>query len=192
MQVVRWLRVYGGDRASVAWRALGMRGWINMASGWNDVADLFPGLDAGDLVDAHNYESPPRCALRRPGEPARYEALRQTFALWPLPLTGRALALGEYGGLGLPLPGHEWSPETSWAYGAVSHSAEDLAQRLSALAQRAKALLCSDLVSALVYTQWNDVEEEVNGLVSYDRRPKLPSSVLRRFNEQLKEVGLKR
>ena len=31
-----------------------------MASGWNDVADLFPGLDAGDLVDAHNYESQPQ------------------------------------------------------------------------------------------------------------------------------------
>ena len=31
-----------------------------MASGWNDVADLFPGMDGGDIVDAHNYEVPPR------------------------------------------------------------------------------------------------------------------------------------
>ena len=81
MQVVRWLRNHGGDRASDALELLifhifdskstylskieerkqTWRGWINMASGWNDVADLFPGLDAGDLLDAHNYESPP-CA----------------------------------------------------------------------------------------------------------------------------------
>ncbi|CAK9016935.1 unnamed protein product [Durusdinium trenchii] len=47
MQVVQWLRQFGGNR------------WINMASGWNDVADLFPGMDAGDLVDAHNYENLP-------------------------------------------------------------------------------------------------------------------------------------
>ena len=118
---------------------------------------------------------------------ARYKALSDTFKLWPLPFNGRALALGEYGGLGLVLQGHEWSPETSWAYG-VSDSAEQLGQRLQALAQRATELFCQDLVSAVVYTQWNDVEEEINGLVSYDRHQKLPKELLRHVNEQLQEA----
>eukprot|EP00434_Breviolum_minutum_P010623 symbB.v1.2.009372.t1/scaffold592.1/size209785/13 len=164
MQVVQWLRQFGGNR------------WINMASGWNDVADLFPGLDAGDLVDAHNYESQP------------YEGLRSTFQLWPLPLSGRALALGEYGGLGFPVEGHEWSPETSWAYGNVSLSAEDFAERLKSLGARLQELLCENWISAVVYTQWNDIEEEVNGLVTYDRVAKLSRSIVEDFNWQLKEA----
>ena len=40
-----------------------------MASGWNDVADLFPGMDAGDLVDAHNYENLPHQSYRMGGQP---------------------------------------------------------------------------------------------------------------------------
>ncbi|CAE7903769.1 EBM, partial [Symbiodinium sp. KB8] len=161
MQVVRWLRRFGGSR------------WIDMASGWNDVGDLFQGEDAGDLVDAHNYETAP------------YDGLRSTFQLWPLPLAGRALALGEYGGLGYPFEGHEWSPETSWAYGNVSHTSKDFAIKFLDLGFRLEALLCENWVSAVVYTQWNDIEEEINGLVTYDRIPKLPQPVLLEFNGRL-------
>merc|ERR1712083_351967 len=100
VQVVRWLREFGGGR------------WVNAASGWNDVADLFPGTDLGDLVDVHNYEGLP------------HGSLNGTFTTWPLPLTGRALALGEYGGLGFPVEGHEILPESSWAYGEVAMTPE--------------------------------------------------------------------
>ncbi|CAJ1365737.1 unnamed protein product [Effrenium voratum] len=164
MESVQWLRQFGGDR------------WINMASGWNDVADLFPGMDGGDIVDAHNYEVPP------------YDGLRSTFTQWPLPLAGRALALGEYGGLGFPLEGHEWLPETSWAYGNVSLTAEDFGRQLLALGSRLAELLCESRISTLVYTQWNDIEEEVNGLVTYDRVAKLPWSTILEFNSRLNEA----
>ncbi|CAL1154425.1 unnamed protein product [Cladocopium goreaui] len=166
MQVVQWLRQFGGDR------------WINMASGWNDVADLFPGMDGGDVVDAHNYEQQP------------YDGLRSTFQLWPLPLAGRALVLGEYGGLGFPMEGHEWSPATSWAYGNVSMTSEDFAQRLLSLGARLQELLCENWISGVVYTQWNDIEEEVNGLVTYDRVAKLSRSIVANFNQQLKATSL--
>ena len=39
-----------------------------MASGWNDVADLFPGMDGGDVVDAHNYEQQPRLRIKWDGD----------------------------------------------------------------------------------------------------------------------------
>jgi hypothetical protein len=39
-----------------------------MASGWNDVADLFPGMDGGDVVDAHNYEQQPRLGIKWDGD----------------------------------------------------------------------------------------------------------------------------
>eukprot|EP00929_Paragymnodinium_shiwhaense_P090916 TRINITY_DN50996_c0_g1_i1.p1 TRINITY_DN50996_c0_g1~~TRINITY_DN50996_c0_g1_i1.p1 ORF type:complete len:624 (-),score=76.99 TRINITY_DN50996_c0_g1_i1:344-2215(-) len=157
MKVVRWLRNFGGGR------------WINAASGWNDVADLYPDLDAGDLLDVHNYESPP------------YGSLVGTFTHWPLPIQGRALAVGEYGGLGLYVDGHEFAPESSWAYGNVSHNKEELAAGLLSLADRLQTLLCESRVSAAVYTQWNDVETEVNGLVTYDRVPKVSMEIMKQF-----------
>ena len=89
MKVVQWLRDFGGGR------------WVDAASGWNDISDLYPGADGGDLVDVHNYEGPP------------HEELNSTFRVWPLPVGGRALALGEYGGLGLALEGHEWDEDNS-------------------------------------------------------------------------------
>ncbi|OLP99634.1 hypothetical protein AK812_SmicGene17817 [Symbiodinium microadriaticum] len=113
---------------------------------------------------------------------------RSTFQLWPLPLAGRALALGEYGGLGYPFEGHEWSPETSWAYGNVSHTSKDFAIKFLDLGFRLEALLCENWVSAVVYTQWNDIEEEINGLVTYDRIPKLPQPVLLEFNGRLAQA----
>jgi len=161
MKVVQWLREFGGGR------------WINAASGWNDVSDLHPELDAGDLADVHNYEGPP------------YQNLSGTFSTWPLPFGHRALALGEYGGLGLPIDGHEVNPELSWAYGVVSMTAAELGHALLALADRLGRLLCESRVSAAVYTQWNDIETEVNGLVTYDRVPKVDLQTLRDFAASL-------
>ncbi|CAE8710085.1 unnamed protein product [Polarella glacialis] len=164
MRVVQWLRNFGGNR------------WVNAASGWNDVGDLFPEGDAGDLADVHNYEGLP------------FDKLNGTFSSWPLPFAGRALALGEYGGLGLSVDGHEWSPETSWAYGAVSTTSQELGQKLLALAERLSALLCESRVSAAIYTQWNDIETEVNGLMAYDRLPKLPYETLHKFASTLMQA----
>jgi len=162
LRVIRWLRDFGGNR------------WINTASGWNDISDLFQDSDTGDLADAHNYENLP------------YEGLQGTFQIWPLPFAGRGLALGEYGGLGYPMEGHEWSPETSWAYGNVSTSTEEFHWKLLGLAQRLAKLLCENRVSAAVYTQWNDIEDEVNGLVTYDRLPKLQYATLLEFADIVK------
>lgn len=155
LEVVRWLREFGGGR------------WVNSASGWNDIADLYPGADHGDVADVHNYEGPP------------FQTLNGTFTKWPLPFAGRALALGEYGGLGLPVDGHEWSPENSWAYGEVSRTLQEFEEAMLALAGRLVMLLCESRVSAAVYTQWNDIETEVNGLVTYDRAPKVSREVMR-------------
>merc|ERR1712194_536566 len=157
VESVRWLRNFGGGR------------WINAASGWNDISDINPAVDLGDLADVHNYEGPP------------HGHLNGTFMTWPLPYEGRALTLGEFGGLGLPVDGHEWMPEGSWAYGVVSNTAAELHDALLALAGRVGSLLCESRVSAVVYTQWNDIETEVNGLVTYDRVPKVPMETMREF-----------
>jgi beta-galactosidase/beta-glucuronidase len=109
------------------------------ASGWNDVAG------AGDIHDIHVYPGPGM----PPTEP------------------NRAVVLGEFGGLGLPLRGHTWQDEKNWGYRNFKTPAE-LTNAYVQLVTALRPLIGKGL-SAAVYTQTTDVEVEVNGLMTYDR-----------------------
>ena len=96
----------------------------------------------------------------------------------------RTVALSEYGGIAWPMPGHE-PPRKTYGYGTARSRAElterycDL-QRKTILPQLKKGL------SALVYTQLTDVEDEVNGLFTYDRTAIKPdAAAVRAVNEAL-------
>jgi hypothetical protein len=126
---------------------------VNSASGWND-------LGTGDVHDIHSYPGP--------------EA--------PPPSDTRAVVLGEFGGLGLPLSGHTWQTEDNWGY--VSYpDAEALTEAYEALLLRLRELIDYSGLAAAVYTQTTDVEIEVNGLMTYDREIiKMPEDRVREAN----------
>lgn len=111
---------------------------VNPASGGND----FP---VGDMKDDHFYPGP--------GSP-------------PV-LPERAVVLGEYGGLGLPLKGHTWQDEKNWGYRSFN-SRDELTAAYLKLIEGLRPLVATRLAAA-VYTQTTDVESEVNGLMTYDR-----------------------
>ncbi len=112
---------------------------VNPASGGNFYT-------CGDILDLHNY----------PG-PAMYLYDAQ-----------RANALGEYGGIGMVVDGHIWTPDRNWGYiqfktpGEVTDEYVKYARELLRLAEQG--------FTAAVYTQTTDVEVEVNGLMTYDRK----------------------
>lgn len=110
------------------------------ASGWNDLAGV------GDAHDLHIYPGP--------GSPE--------------PESARAAVLGEYGGLGLPLPGHLWQEDRNWGYRTFKNK-EDLAAGYIKLVEKLRPFIALPGLSAAVYTQTTDVEGEVNGLMTYDR-----------------------
>lgn len=112
---------------------------VDVASGWAD-------RKSGDIHDIHAYPGPDM----------------------PQPEARRAIVLGEYGGLGLPLEGHTWQKMNNWGYKNISN-AEDLAVAYSELTSKLLDLKEKGL-SAAVYTQTTDVEGEVNGMMTYDRR----------------------
>jgi beta-galactosidase/beta-glucuronidase len=112
---------------------------VDNASGWNDA-------DAGDVVDRHEYVGPST----------------------PQPSDTRAAVLGEFGGLGLKVAGHEWNPQKSFNYEMQSDAAH-LNERYLGLIGRLPALMQLGGLSAAVYTQLTDVETEVNGIMTYDR-----------------------
>ncbi len=100
----------------------------------------------GDILDLHNYPAPDMY-LSDPD---------------------RANVMGEYGGIGLALEGHLWMPDRNWGYVQFKNEDEVTEEYI----RYAKILM--DLISkgftAAVYTQSTDVEVEVNGLMTYDRK----------------------
>ncbi|MBO0995839.1 PA14 domain-containing protein [Bacillus sp. SD088] len=112
---------------------------ISNASGWDD----YP---VGDVIDFHAYVGPAS----------------------PTPTEDRIAVLGEYGGLGLHVPGHEWSANV-FNY-EMQNSKEQLTNRYLGLIDGIKKLKEEPGLSAAVYTQLTDVEIEINGLLSYDRK----------------------
>lgn len=125
---------------------------VNSASGGNFV-------ETGDIMDIHVYPGP--------GAPDRQ--------------TGRAIVLGEFGGLGLPVEKHTWQDKNNWGYRNFT-DAKEMMIRYEELI-RNLALLKAKGLSAAIYTQTTDVEGEVNGFLTYDRDvAKMPIDWLRKVN----------
>ena len=115
----------------------------------------------GDVYSLHNYFYPLRV---RPKE--------------------RAVALSEYGGIAWPMPGHE-PPRKTYGYGTAKSRAE-LTARWKKLQLETVLPQLKNGLSALVYTQVSDVEDEVNGLFTYDRAALKPdAAAVRSVNEAL-------
>ncbi len=111
---------------------------VDSTTGWAD-------RGVGDFSDVHVYPGP--------GAPAKD----------PL----RALILGEFGGLGLPVPGHMWL-EKGWGYQSFK-TPKELTDRFVELMFDLRELITNQGLRGAVYTQTTDVETELNGLMTYDR-----------------------
>lgn len=113
---------------------------VNSASGGNHYTSC------GDILDLHNYPQP---------ELYLYD-------------TKRVTALGEYGGIGYAVDGHLWVPDRNWGY-VQFKSPEEVTDAYLKYTGMLKDMIKRGF-SAGVYTQTSDVEIEVNGLMTYDRK----------------------
>lgn len=143
-------------------RALDPTRPIDHASGWHDQG-------AGDLHSLHVY----------------FRAFRVKNS-WAA--DRRALALTEYGGYSLALAGHRWGPRT---FGYKKYRSEaELEAAFVRLHEREILPAVMRGLAATVYTQLSDVEDEVNGLVTYDRRvAKVPVATVREINRKLLQAA---
>ncbi len=116
----------------------------------------------GDMLDLHNYPGP---------EMYLYDGQRPTV-------------LGEYGGIGLALEGHLWSTDKNWGYIQFKDSKSVTDQYVSYAETLLKMIKTG--FSAAVYTQTTDVEGEVNGLMTYDRKViKMDEQRIREINRRI-------
>ncbi len=96
---------------------------------------------------------------------------------------GAPIFLSEFGGVGYILPDeHAVVPPDSWGYSGVEASASDALGRIRGLYE---AISRIRKITGVCYTQLYDVEQEVNGLVTYDRRPKFDHRLIREMNSLL-------
>jgi hypothetical protein len=127
---------------------------VNNASGWTDSG-------AGDVHDIHNYPGPAAPPIEKQ----------------------RAIVLGEFGGLGLPIEGHMWQTDKNWGYQNMS-SRDDLTDKYVRLLGRLWQLHDASGLCAGVYTQTTDVESESNGFMTYDR------AVLKMDEQRVRDANL--
>jgi hypothetical protein len=99
--------------------------------------------------------------------------------------------LGEYGGLGHPVEGHLWKVtkdnKGNWGYGGIedTKTCEGLEKTYLDLLAKVEELARKGLGGA-IYTQTTDVEIEINGLLTYDRKVlKFNPEVLKAAHERL-------
>ena len=94
---------------------------------------------------------------------------------------GSPIYLSEFGGIAYIPAGHE-VPQESWGYAGVEKTANDALDRLASLYD---GLLHIPQITGICYTQLTDVEQEVNGLMTYDRKPKFDVAKIKALNDLL-------
>jgi beta-galactosidase/beta-glucuronidase len=91
---------------------------------------------------------------------------------------GQPVIISEYGGIWWHSEDEE---KRSWGYGEKPKTLEELINRYKSLT---KTLLFNPAVAGLCYTQLYDIEQETNGLYTYDRKPKVKPEVIYKINKQ--------
>ncbi|BBY79780.1 glycoside hydrolase [Mycolicibacterium pulveris] len=147
---------------------------VNANSGVNCCKSR-PDSRAGDVYDDHTYVGP--------GRPVVHEQARKLDHP-PGPPEHRVVVNGEYGGLGLALARNRW-PGRPEAY-EMTDSQARLTERYVEVSRDLEEIVRKGGLSGAIYTQTTDVENEVNGFLSYDRW--LVKMVLRTVAERNRAV----
>ena len=131
-----------------------------------DPASGWENYEMADIIDRHNYSEP---------------------ALYDNPYNQRASICGETGGYGFVIDGHTWGNINN-PY-AMINTKEELTGKFNLFSDIAYSLTPNG-INGIIYTQISDVEEEVNGFYTYDRKVyKLqgdPETALKKSIQQMK------
>lgn len=126
-----------------------------------------------DLVTIHDYES------RQEVLEERYRAAESAVQAMPAnrrifvggaSYQGQPILVSEFGGIAFKKS--EWE---GWGYSGAENE-EDFLRKLKAVVD---PMFSSPVIQGYCYTQLTDVEQEINGLLTYDRQPKAPLEAIR-------------
>ena len=139
--------------------------------GWEHArTDLCTIHDYGDPEDlARRYRTPESSVAARPANRPVYVSGHG--------YRGEPILITEFGGIAFA------GEEAGWGY-TTADDAQEFLERYGALIE---SLLQSDAVQGFCYTQLTDVEQEVNGLLTFDRTPKAPLDRIREITTRSRQ-----
>ena len=135
------------------------------ASGWAHIEGLT------DIMDLHDYEQDPAKFAAKLAPLAEGGTYNVHWHAGPHHvMEAKPTFVSEYGGI-------RWAPkeDAGWGYGQAPMSEEEFINRFKGLSE---AILFHPKMGALCYTQLTDVEQEVNGLYTYDRVAKFDPAIM--------------
>ena len=139
--------------------------------------------DATDLLAVHNYARTGDLladAYRDLGKSGLPLPGPEEAAVIPgFHYNGSPPYLSEFGGIAF-IPAGQNVPKDSWGYSGVEKTPEAALERMRGLYA---AIVGTRAFAGLCYTQLTDVEQEVNGLLTFDRRPKFDPQLVRAIND---------
>lgn len=149
---------FDAKRIATLVKAIDKTRLIDHASGWSDQG-------GGDFKSRHIYFKKVRFSKRGSQK--------------------RVLALTEFGGYSLPIENHRFNTKKVFGY-RIFKTKEELKQAIEKLYLENILPQIKKGLSVLVYTQLSDVEDEVNGFITYDREiKKIDSTFMKTINEKL-------
>ena len=157
--------------------------WVPFNEGWGQfstkkVTDFIHRLDPSRLVDSASGWFDQGCG--------DINSLHYYFLGLPVPESDRVLALSEFGGYSLRLQEHS-ACKNIYGYKKFTTS-EALTDGFSRLMENTIVPSVKKGYSATVFTQLSDIEEETNGLITYDRKKiKMNPLIVQKWNTKLKK-----
>jgi hypothetical protein len=136
-----------------------------------------------DIVDIHDYKTGDAirenwARFRRTNRACDIPASHQPV-MWPgWPVPSAPVVLSEVGGIGFVMPGVK-----GWGYGDIPKTRAAFMRRFK---DTMRAIMEIENACGFCYTQLTDVEQEINGIYTYDRRAKFDVRAIRKIHEERK------
>ena len=157
--------------------------WTIFNEGWGQfdsakMQEAVKAIDQTRVIESvsgwHDYKN--QCDIK---------SLHTYYTKLKVPKDPRPVTLSEFGGYSLKISGHVFNEEKFFGYKKFK-TKEKFVNALKDLYNKKILPLISKGLSGAIYTQVSDVEEEINGLVTYDRKViKIPVDEMKKLNENL-------
>ena len=164
--------------------------WVPFNEGWGQfdsfkITNLVKSLDDSRIIDSVS-------GWHDQGEDkTELKSMHTYYTKLKVPKDTRAVVLSEFGGYSLKTDGHVFNEDKEFGYKKFK-SQNEYAEAVKELFLDKLAPLIEKGLSASVYTQLSDVEEEINGLITYDRKVvKMPVDVMKSVNAIVQKIASK-
>ena len=178
------------ETVSTLFNCTSVGGWVPFNEGWGQfdsaaITKQVQAIDSTRIIDSVS-------GWHDQGEgKTLLKSLHTYYTPLRVPKDSRPVVLSEFGGYSMKVSGHVFCEDKEFGYKKF-HSEEELVAALRKLyLEKLKPLIAKGLC-ACVYTQVSDVEEEINGLVTYDRHViKIPIAEMKKINGEITEEANK-